>query len=326
MRYLINNITLAFGLLLIVSAGCGASPRPTSTNPDNIRSGSKVRVFKGHVVEPGLVFVPGGTTVVGAIGEASIHDPNIYALKTVSLDQFYIKETPVTHKEWNQYLDYLSNDGSAEKYKAAQLKAPGSIQNFNDALVQNPLQHPGLQRYPVTWVSWVQASEYCKWKTAQLQEKLAQEAGYLGKAPSIGRYRLPTEWEWETAAKGVVSLPDSNSVPSTQRIYPWDGSSFRATTGAHRGRFLTNFQPGGSGGIGGISPVGECPLNDLGISDMWGGNVSEWVDDLYSPQKARVYKGSSWKDCPYWYQIATRRGLDENCSRATISFRYAYEE
>jgi formylglycine-generating enzyme len=114
----------------------------------------------------------------------------------------------------------------------------------------------------------------------------------IEKGVTLPRYRLPTEAEWEYAAKAMIGTQDADENQSGQRIYPWDGSSMRNRDGKQKGLMLANFKRGRGdyGGLAGKSNdaaiitanVYTYEPNDFGLYNM-AGNVNEWVMDTYRP-------------------------------------------
>ncbi|MDX1903130.1 MAG: SUMF1/EgtB/PvdO family nonheme iron enzyme, partial [Thermonemataceae bacterium] len=182
---------------------------------------------------------------------------------------------------------------------------------FNDSYVANYLRYPGFRFFPVVGVSWVQAQEFCKWRTRSaneyfLSEKVSKDkdgklSEYKGKdiatvplesGLKFPDYRLPTEAEWEYAAKGMIGTQYEDENQSNNRIYPWDGHATRNPYGKQMGFFLANFKRG-RGDYAGIAGkqndaalitewIYAYPPNDFGLYNM-GGNVAEWVEDVYRP-------------------------------------------
>jgi sulfatase modifying factor 1 len=381
-KYLENLLKnfIILGLLAFYLFACG-SKKPTSTNPGKLSSatglpfntedGFQVAPFKNQAVGPGLVFIDGGSTVMGIFGDDTPNSPK----KSVTVTSFYMKDTEVTNIEWKEYLDDLQKHDSEEAYQAALPNEKVWIRDlgYNDPYLQNYFQHPGFRFYPVVGVSWTQANNYCTWLTKVVNQQLVEDEDYASDNDEalaiesglfVAGYRLPTEAEWEYAARAIVGGINPDLPSPTQRVYPWgDGLALRGQKGKYKGKYLANFKrsKGNYKGIAGetnnnapTTYVYTYPPNDLGLYDM-GGNVSEWVFDLYRPNsfqdfddfnpvrrddtldperdydpshsminnRSRVYKGASWKDCAYWAQIGTRRFLDQDSSTAAIGFRVA---
>lgn len=193
---------------------------------------------------PDLARIPAGEFLMGAADAAVDQRP----VHRVQLSEFFIGRFPVTH---DQYARFIRATGrTAPGLRAIPLLAG----NGRDALFKDRAapycwhgNRPpvGLGGHPVVLVTIEDAMAYCRW--------LSEELGR--------RFRLPTEAEWERAARGGLE---------SQR-YPW-GSELDST--------LANFTVLSSSRHRGTKPTGTYPPNAFGLYDM-AGNVWEWVTDWY---------------------------------------------
>ncbi|MCZ6693840.1 MAG: gliding motility lipoprotein GldJ [Bacteroidetes bacterium] len=297
--------------------GGGGSGQPTSANPGGISTttglayneddGFQVNEFGGQPDGPNLVFIEGGRTVLGSF-EEDIFKKRDNIERTVTVASFYMDETEVANINWLEYLFYVKLDSSKEFYDTALPDTTVWAKDlaFNDPYVDHYLRYPGFRYFPVVGISWLQATDYCQWRTAVVNYKLAQDAGLEefdaaesggGRIPLetgvvLPDYRLPTEAEWEYAAQALIGTTYLDEVQLHKRLYPWDGHSLRNPYGKQMGYFLANFRRGRGdyAGIAGklndgamiTSYVYEYPPNDFGLYNI-GGNVSEWVQDVYRP-------------------------------------------
>jgi gliding motility-associated lipoprotein GldK len=202
--------------------------------------------------------------------------------------------------------------------------------SFNDPLTQSYFYHPAYNFYPVVGVSWKQARAFCIWRTQLMNTSADAKKGESG----IVDFRLPTETEWEWAARGGY-----NNNP-----YPWGGPYTRN----ERGCFLANFKPlrGNYIDDGGLRTVivAHYPPNDFGLYDI-AGNVSEWTMTAYDPStynftwdmnpnytynakeddppamKRKVIRGGSWKDIAYYMQVSTRDYEYQDTAKSYLGFR-----
>lgn len=132
----------------------------------------------------------------------------------------------------------------------------------------------------------------------------------------LPRYRLPTEAEWEYAALGLVGNTLFNRVVE-RRTYPWNGDGVRTDDTKYYGSFVANFKRGNGDymGVAGNlndgadlpAPVGSYWPNDYGLYNM-GGNVSEWVLDVYRPMSHELVADYN----PYRGNIFTNKVKDIN--------------
>jgi formylglycine-generating enzyme required for sulfatase activity len=216
-----------------------ATPKPPKSPPPTARIEApipgEVRLFGG--VE--MVYVPEGKFWMGSEDGDPDARGDEKPQHEVYLDAFWIDRTPVTNGEYGRFVEATGQ----EKPK-----------HWQDGRIPE-----GKEDHPVIWVSWYDAQDYCRWR--------GEQAGVA--------VRLPTEAEWEKAARGTDG----------QR-YPW-GNEFD--------REKCNSKEGGSGDttpVGRYSPACDSPY---GLADM-AGNVWEWCNDWYDDDIYRHRAGQVVKN------------------------------
>ena len=197
----------------------------------------------------------------------------------------------------------------------------------NEVYMRNYFSAPAYNDYPVVGVTWEQANAFCAWRTDYLLKGLGPAARF------VQRYRLPTEAEWEYAARG-----------KNQNEFPWENED----VASGKGCFFANFKPdaGNYTKDGNLitSKVGIYSANSNGLYDM-AGNVAEWTSTIYTeagvdamndinPQlkynaakedpyrlKKKSVRGGSWKDPESYIRSAWRSSEYQNQPRSYIGFR-----
>jgi len=201
--------------------------------------------------------------------------------------------------------------------------------SYNEPMAKKYFSHPAFGNYPVVGISWKQATAFCEWRTQYLNGFLESK-----KRMTESDFRLPTESQWEYAARGGRS----------QSPYPWGGPYLRN----RKGCLLANFKPGRGnypedGGFYTVRADAYWP-NDFGLYNM-SGNVAEWTSSLFyeggysfqhdmNPEvrwnakesdpprmKRKVTRGGSWKDVGYYLQTSARTYEYQDTSKSYIGFR-----
>ena len=364
-----NNLVLLI-LATILFTSCNKSSKNVSTltgweynNPKygGFQTNTK---YREQGPPPGMVLIEGGTFTMGSVQDDVMFDWNTTPVKQ-QVRSFFMDEAEVTNREYVLYLQYLekvfppSDDTYRKIYQAA---LPDTLVwrqtlGYNELLTENYLRHPAYADYPVVGVSWIQASDYCKWRTDRVNEKILIDKGVLhtlfdfdslkveganrfdtetylanpnllfngdssiyykgihdyskkskkdekkpkgsftGRHVKISdgilaqRFRLPTESEWEYAAKALIENREYNSIRGRKK-YSWNGNSTREQSRRYKGDQLANFKQGKGdySGLAGWSNDGaditmrikSYKPNAFGLYDM-SGNVAEWVADVYRP-------------------------------------------
>jgi formylglycine-generating enzyme len=201
--------------------------------------------------------------------------------------------------------------------------------SYHDPMAENYFWHTAYDNYPVVGVTWCQAKAFSVWRT-QLYHSWLLANGDL----YVNDFRLPSEVEWERAARGDLELSQ----------YPWGGPYIRNANGC----FLANFKPMRGryfedGGFHTVKVYSYNP-NAFGLYCM-AGNVAEWCNTAFDEsayefthdmnseyvydakdadhpvKKRKVIRGGSWKDIGYYLQNSTRTFEYQDTAKCYIGFR-----
>ena len=250
--------------------------------------------------------------------------------RTVTLDAFYIGKYEVTKAEWDEvriwglssgYTDLALGSGKASDHPVQEISWHDIVKWCNARS-----QKEGLT--PVYYTNDAQTTIY---KTGSVDVTNAQVKW------SANGYRLPTEAEWEKAARGGLSgkrFPWGDTISHDQANYYAHISNSYDSSGS-----VNNHHPSyktGSTPYTYTSPVGSLPPNDYGLYDM-AGNVYEWcwdrfavydAKDLINPRgskfgDARILRGGAWNDYAKQCRVAMRLQTARVYTQSNVGFRLA---
>ena len=144
--------------------------------------------FKKQETPPGMIPIEGGTFTMGKVQDDVMHDWN-NTPNQQHVQSFYMDETEVTNKSYAEYLYWVKAvfPPTEENYKNIYNGAiPDTLVwrnrlGYNETMTNNYLRHPAYANYPVVGVNWIQATEFCKWRTNRVNENILERSGYLKK-------------------------------------------------------------------------------------------------------------------------------------------------
>ncbi len=194
--------------------------------------------------------------------------------------------------------------------------------SYNEPMHNDYFWHDAYSDYPVVGVNWQQAKAFCHWRTKFKNDDQKSRGKQF-----VNQFRLPTEAEWEYAARGGIE----------GGTYPWGGPYVISDTGC----FMANFKPqrgdyAADAALYTVEAKSYEP-NDFNLYNM-AGNVSEWTNSSYDPgaydyvstmnpnagsgqNRRKVIRGGSWKDVAYFLQVSTRDYEYQDSARSYIGFR-----
>ena len=338
----INSILLFFAVLLL-------GPTVISTSSNLASHNVQFAAAKDDPYD-GTVLIHGGTFAMGMNQESVMSEWN-NSLRRVTVSSFRIDKYEVSNKKYRDYTHWLEKIFIPLKNEAIVKAAlPDTLVwksdlAYNEPMIEGYFRATAFNDYPVVGVTWEQANNYCRWRTDRANEKALLRYGLIDpKTPYIGKmggapkisvdtarnatkakpkakltdefimvpdFRLPTEAEWEYAAKvsspknyisnfnnpksGSNSSHPSASVVASDSPYPWSSNgneSLRNNSKTSQGMFMANFKNGSgdymgmtgysNDGAGFPSKVNSFLQSSVGLYNI-SGNVNEWVADIYRP-------------------------------------------
>ena len=201
MRWFTNK-TISLFFIVAVSASITACSKSSNYANSSRGTGWKINAkeggfqyntkFKEQETAPGLVFVEGGTFTMGKVQDDVMHDWN-NSPNQQHVQSFYMDETEVTNMMYLEYLDWVKRvyPPNDPKFSAIYYGAlPDTLVwrnrlGYSEVLVENYLRHPAYGNYPVVGVSWLQATQYAKWRSDRVAEMGLQKEGYLEKGSNV---------------------------------------------------------------------------------------------------------------------------------------------
>jgi formylglycine-generating enzyme required for sulfatase activity len=285
------------------------------TKPEKIIVQKDERVYQDEVkTEPldsynHMVLIEGGTFTMGCTSEQNDYcwgdekPPH-----QVTIDDFFISKFLVSVNQFDSFIRETKFVTEAEKKGFSHVMKEGvwtKEKQLNWRFDQSGIRrHSNERNYPVVHISWNDAVEYCKWVSNKTGET----------------YRLPTEAEWEFAARG------GNKAQGSKTIYA--GSDEINTVGWYSGNSNAEIQL-----------IGLKEPNELGLFDM-SGNVWEWCINWYGgysqePQnnprgpfsgQEKVLRGGSWLNLARSSRVSHRGYREPEYSSYTIGFRIVKEK
>ena len=182
------------GLVVIgLSAGmvsCKEQSPTTGWNINDQKNGGFEANFNyyGQETGPGLIFIEGGTFTMGRTEQDVMYDWNNRPRK-VTVSSYYMDEFEVTNVAYREYVYWLKRVYGESYPEVVKNALPDTLvwrtpMAFNEPLIENYYRHPAYLQYPVVGVNWLQASDFCAWRTDRVNEQILIDRGVLRVNPN----------------------------------------------------------------------------------------------------------------------------------------------
>lgn len=199
-------------------------------NPEN--GGFQKAPFEEQETGPNLVLIEGGTFTMGRVEQDFMYDWNNVP-RRVTVSSFYMDQTEITNHNWQEYLYWVGRVYGIDYPELARKALPDTLVwrsklAYNEPYVDYYLRHPAYRDYPVVGVNWLQASDFCSWRTDRVNEYILIREGLLEHyTDQIGEDNFNTEaylaGQYESG-KRIEGLPNLNPTgPETRNVRMEDG-------------------------------------------------------------------------------------------------------
>ncbi len=285
-----------------------------------------------------MVLIPGGSFQMGDTFGDEPSDGSELPVHTVHTDAFYMGVYEVANQQYADALNWAYGQGDVINISGGVVYKynSGTEYPYCDTTTILTPSHitwngstfgvtSGREDHPVAMVSWYGSVAYANWRSAMEGKALCYDLSTWERNFGTG-YRLPTEAEWEKAARGGVSgqrFPWGNTINHTHANYKANGSAFDYDDSPYTS--FTYHPDFDDDGCPYTSPVGHFAANCYGLCDMCG-NVQEWCNDWYGgsyytdPEATqpnpdgpatgdyRVLRGGGWSINAHFCRTAYRGG------------------
>jgi len=217
-----NKLIIVLSSALILASCAREKSSSTGWEYNNSKNGGfeTNNKFQEQITGPGLLFVEGGSFTMGRVEQDVMYDWNNVPRK-VTVSSFYLDETEVRNVDYLEYLHWIKRVYSMSYPEVYKKALPDTLVwrdklAYNEPFVTQYLRHPAYKNYPVVGVSWIQANDYCIWRTDRVNERILINEGILKEDPEqVDDNTFNTEAYLAGQYEGIIGRNLKNLDPST---------------------------------------------------------------------------------------------------------------
>ncbi|MDC1221342.1 SUMF1/EgtB/PvdO family nonheme iron enzyme [Salibacteraceae bacterium] len=218
-------VTLVAAPLILLSCGYEKSSTTGWNYNDPSNGGFQKVPFEEQETGPNLVLVEGGTFTMGRVEQDFMYDWNNVP-RRVTVSSYYLDQTEISNINWGEYLYWVKRVYGVDYPELYKKALPDTLVwreklSYNEPYVDYYLRHPAYRDYPVVGINWLQANDYCSWRTDRVNEYILIREGILDHyIDQIGEDNFNTDAYLSNqynSGKRIEGLPDLNPNSSGYR-------------------------------------------------------------------------------------------------------------
>ena len=155
---------------------------------DSKQGGFEVKQYEGQETGPGLVYVEGGTFVMGSVEQDLMFEYHSVP-RRVTVSSFYMDESEIANVHYREYLYWMNRVFGTDLPEVVKKALPDTLVwrdelSYNEPYTEYYFRHPAYNFYPVVGVNWLQATDFCIWRSDRVNERVLITKGVLAENPS----------------------------------------------------------------------------------------------------------------------------------------------
>ncbi len=190
MKMMSRVIPVMLAVLLV--AGCSSRDTTSSgkastttgweyNNPEN--GGFEVKTAVEQEAGPGQVLIEGGTFTMGKVQDDVLYEWNNIP-RRVTVSSFYMDIAEIRNVDYREYIHWLGRVFGMNNPQVVRAALPDTLvwrdpMAYNEPFVEYYFRHPSFNEYPVVGVNWLQANDYCIWRTDRVNEMVLVDMGHI---------------------------------------------------------------------------------------------------------------------------------------------------
>ena len=184
-----SNVVGIAAMMLLFTSFLQEKSNVTGWDYNNEKNGGfEVVPYAEQETGPGLVLIEGGTFTMGRVQDDPMFDNN-ETPKRVTVSTFYMDESEVSNINYLEYLYWTGRVFGTDYPEVYKKALPDTLVwrkklSYNEPYIELYLRHPAYHEYPVVGVSWLQASDFCVWRTDRVNEGILIREGILKLNPN----------------------------------------------------------------------------------------------------------------------------------------------
>lgn len=188
MKNATGKLILFSGMLILASCSKERSPVTAWEYNNSKNGGFEVVPYEEQETGPGLILIEGGTFTMGRAEQDVTYDWNTIP-RRVTVSSFYMDQTEVRNLDYLEYMHWTERVFGPNFYDVVKKALPDTLcwrdrLAFNEPYVEYYLRHPAYRDYPVVGINWLQASDFCAWRTDRVNEFILVREGILDYSPT----------------------------------------------------------------------------------------------------------------------------------------------